>query len=748
MQSHSRRGWTSRCAFATLFTLAALLPAAIASAAVNPSFTVGPDGANQPLGLEAQTDRVVVADFNGDAKLDVAAAFSSFDVAQPLAVALGDGTGHLGSFATVLSPTSPPMIAAADLNRDGRTDLVAGQTGASGVSVLLANGSGGFSAAAGSPLSTAGNSAAVATDDFNGDGVQDIAVLVAGSPAHVAVFLGDGAGHFSAAPGSPFDTGGNAAASPRFQERLVTADFDGDHKVDVALVNSATPNIVTMLGDGHGALGSATQVSALGPTGLATGDATGDALQDLAFTASSTYETGVGDGAGGFSSFDPYAGGGYTSGTAVALADLNGDGKLDTTVTSNDGTDPSGRVTILKGTGSTPWFTLVTAYNLLTGISQPSNNVAIGDLNGDGRPDLAVALNAGYVAILLNTTAIPSATTGPPSAVHDTNATVTGSVDPNGLSTTYAIELRNPGGATVTVAPAGPVTGSGPQPVSGSITGLSPSTAYQYRVTATNATGTTRGAWRGFTTTVSPPGNTAPPQVAGAAVTGQTLTCSPGSWTDSPAFSYQWTRGGVAVAGATGTSYGVSAADVGSALACQVTGANAGGARTATSPTLVATAALERPAVTRAPRVLGKPALGQALACDAGAWSTGGGFGYAWLRDGKPIAGATAVLYGIAVADGGHRLSCRVTVTNGAGSTSADSSQLRVALTRCTVPRVAKLTLTAAKRSLVAAGCRAGRVRRAHSRSVRSGRVVSSAPKAGSVKPLGTPVAFVVSSGR
>src|SRR5205823_5142152 len=220
---------------------------------------------------------------------------------------------------------------------------------------------------------------------------------------------------------------------PRFQERLVTADFNSDHHPDVALVNSAAvANIVTMLGDGHGALGTATSVSAENPHGLATGDLTGDSLPDLAF---------------------------YTT----------------------------------------------------SGVF----NTAVGDINGDGRPDLAVSLDAGNLAVLLNTTPIPLATTGPPSAVHDTNATVTGKVDPNGLSTTYAIELRNPGGATVTPAPAGTLSGSGPQAVSASITGLTPSTAYQYRVTATNSNGTARGLWRSFTTTVSPPANTSPPQLTG-----------------------------------------------------------------------------------------------------------------------------------------------------------------------------------------------------------------------------------------
>jgi hypothetical protein len=136
------------------------------------------------------------------------------------------------------------------------------------------------------------------------------------------------------------------------------------------------------------------------------------------------------------------------------------------------------------------------------------------------------------------------------------------------------------------------------------------------------------------------------------------------------------------------------------------------------------------------------------VACDAGAWSTGGSFGYRWLRDGRLVRGATSVLYGVVVLDGGHRLSCRVTVTNAAGAGSADSPGVPVKATKCVVPPVAGLTPSAAKRSLVTAGCRAGRTRPAHSRRIRKGRVIGSVPKAGTVKPLRTRVTLIVSSGR
>jgi hypothetical protein len=81
-----------------------------------------------------------------------------------------------------------------------------------------------------------------------------------------------------------------------------------------------------------------------------------------------------------------------------------------------------------------------------------------------------------------------------------------------------------------------------------------------------------------------PPANTGLPQISGPAQAGQTLSCSPGSWTGAPtSYSYAWSRGGTPVAGATSQAYGLTAADVGSAITCTVTASNPDGATAATS---------------------------------------------------------------------------------------------------------------------------------------------------------------------
>jgi Collagen triple helix repeat (20 copies) len=83
------------------------------------------------------------------------------------------------------------------------------------------------------------------------------------------------------------------------------------------------------------------------------------------------------------------------------------------------------------------------------------------------------------------------------------------------------------------------------------------------------------------------PVNTAAPALAGEAIRGQTLTCSLGAWTGTPVLARQWLRGGVPIAGETGESYVLTAADVGNQINCRVTATGADGKTEATTNTVV-----------------------------------------------------------------------------------------------------------------------------------------------------------------
>jgi hypothetical protein len=105
----------------------------------------------------------------------------------------------------------------------------------------------------------------------------------------------------------------------------------------------------------------------------------------------------------------------------------------------------------------------------------------------------------------------------------------------------------------------------------------------------------TRGkaAYRRAADAAARPVNTVRPAITGTLTQGQTLTCSIGTWTNTPdAYAYQWLRAGVAIGGATASTRVLAAADVGNAMTCTVTAANLGISVSATSlPTAVITAA-------------------------------------------------------------------------------------------------------------------------------------------------------------
>ena len=108
--------------------------------------------------------------------------------------------------------------------------------------VLLGNGSGGFTQAPGSPLAVGMAPASVVVGDFNGDGIQDLAVAKISN--NVAVLLGNGSGGFTPVPGSPF-----AAGTRPFG--LVVGDFNGDGNQDLAMANLNGNNVTVFLGDGR-----------------------------------------------------------------------------------------------------------------------------------------------------------------------------------------------------------------------------------------------------------------------------------------------------------------------------------------------------------------------------------------------------------------------------------------------------------------------------------------------------------------
>ncbi len=315
---------------------------------------------------------VAVGDFNGDGKPDLALTGAIDN--NTVAILLGNGDG---TFTLASSPTTanyPIAIAVGDFNGDGIPDLVVANSPAWTLTILLGNGDGTFTAVQESPA--AGEYPyAIGVGDFNGDGKADLAVVDIDSNT-VTILLGNGDGTFTPGPQSPA-TGVAPVA-------IVVGDFNGDGIPDLAVANenNAQPGSVTiLLGNGDGTFRAAPSVNLSGsPHSMALGDFNGDGKPDLALTgvnANNTVAILLGNGDGTFTPGPqtPATGSQYGG---IAVGDFNGDGKVDLAVASTSG------VTVLLGNGD---GTFRAASPATTGLV--TGSLVVADFNGDGRPDLA-----------------------------------------------------------------------------------------------------------------------------------------------------------------------------------------------------------------------------------------------------------------------------------------------------------------------------------------------------------------------
>jgi hypothetical protein len=190
---------------------------------------------------------------------------------------------------------------------------------------------------------------------------------------------------------------------------------------------------------------------------------------------------------------------------------------------------------------------------------------------------------------------------------------------------------------------------------------------------------------------LSAPQPITPPAVTGAAVVGNSLSCTNGTWNGYPNRfdNYQWLRDGDVVSAS--QQYTVASGDYHHSLQCSVLAHNAVGSTTGRS--------LSTPQVVKAPpQSIGTPSLlkwdglrysiavpgpgnstvrdGSWLLCSSSAssWIDAHSVTFQWLLDGRPIAGASRDQYHVPSTQVGHQLSCRATATNQAGSASAVSA--------------------------------------------------------------------------
>jgi VCBS repeat protein len=296
------------------------------------------------------------------------------------------------SSATQAVGTQPFSVAIGDLSSDGKPDLATANFGSDNVTVLLGNGSGGYSAASGGPFAVGSRPHSVVARDLNSDGKPDLATANNYSN-NVTLLLGDGSGGFAEAPGSPFAVGSAPTT-------LAIRDLNRDGKPDLATANEWSDNVTVLIGDGSGGFSAAPAspfMVGVHPTFIVSGDVNGDGTPDLATANRDSNDTTVlaGDGSGGFTevSGSPFAVG--SAPHSVAIGDLNSDGRLDL-ATGNQVTDD---VTVLLGDGSGGFSA---APGSPFAVGDLPTAIAIGDVNSDGKPDLATAdRTANDVTVLL-----------------------------------------------------------------------------------------------------------------------------------------------------------------------------------------------------------------------------------------------------------------------------------------------------------------------------------------------------------
>jgi len=370
-----------------------------------------------------------VGDFNGDHILDIAVVnYNSNNVS----ILLGNGDGTFRPAVDYTVGTEPSAITAVDLNHDGVVDLAIADEINRTIAVMInkADGSGTFHTPVLYPADRAPRG--IVAGDLRGIGIQDL-VVANNLGDNVSVFLGNGDGTFKPYVSYPAHT---------HPKSVALGYFNNDKHLDIACANHDTNDVSILIGNGDGSFKAPVNYPVgLNPRHVMVADFNKDGNADLltakggAATISILY--GKGDG-----TFQPQVV--YTAAASprwVAIDDFNNDGFLDV-ATSNYG---ASSVSVLLGTGvATPGSAFVPAVSYQVG--KNPTGLASGDFNGDGKPDIAVAVGGlpttpnTLLAVLLNTPVVLS----PNSVTFPTKVVGT-------HSTAYSIVLHNTSANPLTV---------------------------------------------------------------------------------------------------------------------------------------------------------------------------------------------------------------------------------------------------------------------------------------------------------
>ncbi len=344
---------------------------------------------------------VAIGDLDGDGKPDLAVPNY---VSQTVSVFKNTSSSGTVSFASKqdLSTSNPTSVAIGDLDGDGKPELVVGNGLYITVTVFRnTSTSGAVSFAAKQDFTTGSNPHDIAIGDLDGDGKPELVTANYGSNT-ISVFRNtSSSGTVSFVAKQDFTTGAQPFS-------VSIGDLDGDGKQDLTVPNSGSTTVSILKNtSSFGMINFADKndlTTGSYPTHVAIGDLDGDGMPDLAVTNSSSTisvlrNTGSFD-AIAFASKQDFTTG--SSNQGVAIGDLNGDGKPDLAAVNSH--YQINTVSVLRNTGSSGTVSFASKQDFTTG-NYPIR-VVIGDFDGDGQSDLAVGnYNDASVSVLRN--AIP-----------------------------------------------------------------------------------------------------------------------------------------------------------------------------------------------------------------------------------------------------------------------------------------------------------------------------------------------------
>ncbi len=365
---------------------------------------------------------VSIGDLDGDGKPDLAVANFSSNSVSVLRNTTTSGAISFAVKADFATGTGPYSVSIGDLNGDGKPELAMVNYGSNTVSVFRnTSTSGAVSFAAKADFATGFGPYSVSIGDLDGDGKPDLAVASCNSSTVSVLRNTSTSGSLNFAAKADFATGSGPVS-------VSIGDLDGDGRPDLAVANNSDDNVSVLRNTSTlGTVSFAVKVDfATGtyPYSVSIGDLDGDGRPDLAVANNTDDNVSVlrntsTSGTVSFAAKDDFATG--SGPRSVSIGDINGDGKPDLAVVNYG----DNNVSVLRNTSTLGSVSFAAKADFAPGTYPYS--VSIGDLDGDGKPDLAVA-NVGDNTVSVIRQLIPPTITSfsPTSATTGATVTITG----------------------------------------------------------------------------------------------------------------------------------------------------------------------------------------------------------------------------------------------------------------------------------------------------------------------------------